>query len=308
VTAAAIGGDGKFDRRQFLRLAALGAGALTAGSFLEACAKAAFPVPTPFHETTLAVARRSKPGLQLFPGGQQFLAGRAQRFSFGLTDPAGTPILGPQASVWIGKGNGARGPYAGTLETFRRIEQPGDPTGFYVTSLPMPAAGIAWIMAEARGLYGFAPIQVLRAPVTPDVGRRAIPVATPTAGHPRGVAAICTRKPPCPMHTIRLDEALRADKPVVFTLASPLLCTSRTCGPVVDEVLDVRAHAGSRATFIHAEPYKGDAATALSPTALAWKIPSEPWTWIIDRGGVVRAAFEGPVVATEIERALVTAV
>ncbi|MGZ4128989.1 MAG: hypothetical protein ACXVQ2_12640, partial [Actinomycetota bacterium] len=93
-------------------------------------------------------------------------------------------------------------------------------------------------------------------------------------------------------------------KPVVFTIASPLLCTSRTCGPVLDEVLDVRMSVGARAIFVHAEPYKGNTATILSPAATAWKIPSEPWVWVIDRTGMVRARFEGPVVAAEIEPAL----
>jgi hypothetical protein len=103
------------------------------------------------------------------------------------------------------------------------------------------------------------------------------------------------------MHDISLDAAMRAHKPIVFTIASPLLCTSRTCGPVVDEVVDLRARHKDKAIFIHAEPYKGDTAGALAPAAQAWKIPSEPWVWIIDATSVVRARFEGPVVAAEIE-------
>ena len=296
----AASGGGKIDRRQFLRIVALGAGALTASTFLEACAKAGVPIPESLRNAARAIGSNEKPDLQLFPGGQEFLASRAQRFPFGMTDLNGMQILGAPARVWIGQGSSAQGPYPAALEKFRAVEQTGDPAGFYVASLPMPASGLAWVMAEARGLYGFAPIAVLDAPTTPGIGQRAVSVATPTPGHPRGVAHLCTRKPACPMHGVGLDAALRAHKPIVFTIASPLLCTSRTCGPVVDEVLDVRARHND-AIFLHAEPYKGDTATALSPAALAWKIPSEPWTWIIDRAGVVRARFEGPVVAAEIE-------
>jgi len=303
VSVAASGG-GKIDRRHFLKLVALGAGALTASSILEACAKSGVPIPPSLRNAVRAIGKNEKPDLQLFPGGQEFLANTAQRFPFGITDLDGMQILGPPARIWFGQDSTAQGPFPATLEKFRTVEQPGDPTGFYVTSIPMRASGLAWVMAEARGLYGFAPIAVLDAPTTPGVGHRAIAVATPTPGHLRGVSRLCTRSPACPMHDVSLDAALRAHKPIVFTIASPLLCTSRTCGPVVDEVLDLSARRKKDAIFLHAEPYKGDTATALSPAATAWRIPSEPWTWIIDKTGVVRARFEGPVVAAEIEPAV----
>jgi hypothetical protein len=63
----------------------------------------------------------------------------------------------------------------------------------------------------------------------------------------------------------------------------------------------LRARHQRDAIFIHAEPYQGTTATILSPTAKAWRIPSEPWVWVIDKAGVVRVRFEGPVVAAEIE-------
>jgi hypothetical protein len=300
VTTAASGG-GNIDRRQFLRLAMLAAGALTASSILEACAKSGVPIPPSLRSAVRAVGGKEKPDLQVFPGGQEFLSARAQRFPFGITDLDGMQILGPPARVWVGQGSSARGPFPTTLEKFRTVEQAGDPAGFYVASLEMPASGLTWIMVEARGTYGFSPIAVLDAPTTPRLGTRAISVATPTPGHLRGVANLCTRKPVCPMHDVSLDAALRAHKPIVFTIASPLLCTSRTCGPVIDEVVDLRARNKDKAAFIHVEPYKGDTAGALSPAAVAWKIPSEPWTWIIDDKGSVRAHFEGPVIAAEIE-------
>lgn len=302
--SAAASGGGKIDRRHFLRLVALGAGALTASSILEACAKSGVPIPPSLRDAARSIGKNEKPDLQLFPGGQEFLANGPQRFPFGITDLDGMQILGPPARVWFGQGSAAQGPFPATLQKFRTVEQQGDPTGFYVASIPMRASGLAWVMAEARGLYGFAPIAVLDAPTTPGVGQRAISVVTPTPGHLHGVSRLCTRKPVCPMHEISLDAALRAHKPIVFTIASPLLCTSRTCGPVVDEVLDLRARHKSDVIFLHAEPYKGDTAGALSPAATAWKIPSEPWTWIIDHSGVVRVRFEGPVVAAEIEPAL----
>jgi hypothetical protein len=302
VSTAASGG-GRIDRRQFLKIAGLGAGALAIAPILEACSTSGVPIPAPLRNVATSL-RSEKPQLQLFPGGQEFLSSRLQRFPFGATDMNGTQILGPPARVWIapqaGSTASAKGPFDATLERYRRLDQPGDPTGFYVATLPTPASGLAWVMAEARGIFGISPIAVIDQPTTPGVGQRAVSVATPTPGHLRGVSALCTRTPVCPMHAVSLDVALRARKPIVFTIASPLLCTSRTCGPVIDEVLDVRARTLKHAIFIHAEPYRGNTATILSPAADAWRIPSEPWVWVIDRTGVVRARFEGPVVAAEI--------
>jgi len=302
VSAAASGG-GTIDRRHFLKLAGLGAGALAIAPILEACSKSGVPIPS-----SLRAAARSlggeKSDLQLFPGGQEFLSSRAQRFPFGITDIDGMQILGPPARVWIGQGSSAQGPIPATAEKYRVLDEPGDPTGFYVATLPMPPSGLAWTMVDARGIYGIAPITILDAPTTPGIGQRAVSVATPTPGHLLGVTSMCTRKPVCPMHAVSLNAALRARKPIVFTIASPLLCTSRTCGPVVDEVVDVRARHLKDAMFIHAEPYKGNQATILSPAATAWRIPSEPWVWVIDKTGVVRARFEGPVTSSEIEAAL----
>ena len=302
--STAASGGGTIDRRQFLRFSALGAGALMIAPILEACSKSGVPIPATLKSVANTLGSE-KPGLQLFPGGQEFLSSRPQRFSFGATDANGAQILGPPAHVWIapqaGPPSSASGPFGASLARYRTLDQPGDPPGFYVVTLPMPASGLAWVLVESQSIYGISPIAVIDAPTTPGVGRRAVSVVTPTPGHLGGVASLCTRNPVCPMHAVSLDKALRAHKPIVFTIASPLLCTSRTCGPVVDEVLDVRGRHLKDAIFIHAEPYQGNTATILSPAANAWKIPSEPWVWVIDKGGVVRARFEGPVVATEIE-------
>lgn len=296
MSTAASGGR-TFDRRRFLQLATLSAGGL---AFLQACSKAGINIP----RSLRAAARNAsgKPDLQVFPGGQEFLSNRAQRLPFGVTDPNGTTILGPPARVWIGdSGSTQTGPFVGSLERFRTVEQPGDPAGFYVVTVQTPAAGLAWMLVETSGHYGISPLAVLDAPTTVGVGQRAVSVVTPTPGHLGGIARLCTRDPVCPMHAASLDAALRQHKAIVFTIASPLLCTSRTCGPVVDEVVDLHGRHARDAVFIHAEPYAGTTATALSPTAKAWRIPSEPWVWVIDRSGVVRARFEGPVVAAEIE-------
>jgi hypothetical protein len=88
--------------------------------------------------------------------------------------------------------------------------------------------------------------------------------------------------------------------------ATPSLCTSRMCGLVVDEALQVFEHVGpQRANFVDVEIYPGRDANKPSPLFLRWGFDSEPWVLVIDRTGIIRARFEGPVVvAPEIEAAL----
>ena len=144
------------------------------------------------------------------------------------------------------------------------------------------------------------------------IGSKAVSVQTPTAP-PSKPREICTRVPPDPMHYVSLDAALRNGKPTVVTFATPLLCESRLCGPVVDEQLLAFQKVGrAKANFIHVEEFlpgpdlKPPAPTLenQSPAFKAWGFTTEPWTIVIDGSGVIRARFEGPVVAGQMEKAL----
>ncbi|HEX9775268.1 MAG TPA: hypothetical protein VGB83_06790 [Actinomycetota bacterium] len=271
-------------RRDFLRLLAAGVGGVAI-----ACSRGpATPAPS---------------GLSLFPGGQEYMVSPAHRFSFGLADEDGASVEDGSVQARVLPG----GDWAPA--EFLRYRRPGpnDPAGFYRATLPFARAGVTDVEIVRGGARATAAVQVREAPSVPGVGDPAVPVATPTTRNPRGVAAVCTRTPQCGMHEQRLDHALGAGTPVVLTIASPKLCRSRTCGPVVDEVRDVRRAAGASAAFVHAEVYATDTATTLSPTSEAWRLESEPWTFVIDPEGVIRARFEGPVAADEIAQALASA-
>jgi hypothetical protein len=51
------------------------------------------------------------------------------------------------------------------------------------------------------------------------------------------------------------------------------------------------------------QPPSAEAANQ-SPGFKAWGLLTEPWVYVIDGKGVIRARFEGPVVAQEIAAAL----
>lgn len=103
-----------------------------------------------------------------------------------------------------------------------------------------------------------------------------------------------------------MADALAAKKPFVVTFATPLYCQSRTCGPVVDVVSAVRQQfASSGVPFIHAEIYKGnDPANGTSHWVDQWKLPTEPFTFVVDRSGIIRARFEGAFSKAELAAAV----
>jgi hypothetical protein len=107
------------------------------------------------------------------------------------------------------------------------------------------------------------------------------------------------------MHYISLDEALTNGKPTVVSFATPKFCTSQLCGPVVDEQILVFEKIGKdKANFIHVEEFPTQDVSVQSPPFVAWKLHTEPWVFVIDSGGVIRARFLGPAVAPMIEAAL----
>ena len=288
------------DRRTFLALSGLS----VAGA---ACARvrgrAVAPLPDPFRSLAGEFEGATN-DLNVFLGGQEFLAARDQRVPLGLVDADGFSVEGGAARAWIGGTTSAAGPFPVRYDAYTDVLLPGDPAGFHVTTLPFPDEDLVTVLVEMDGHWGTAVTRARREPHVPGIGQRAPSIATPTFGNARGVANVCTREPACPMHDVRLDRALGARTPVVLTISSPKYCSSRTCGPVVDEVTAVRAQHSDGAAFIHAEVYETDAPTFLSPTSEAYRLESEPWTFVIDARGRVAARFEGPVIARDIEDAL----
>jgi hypothetical protein len=182
-------------------------------------------------------------------------------------------------------------------------------TGFYVADVDLPepgtwlAAAMVEVATQRAAAQGAIPVS---AQVVAQVGSKARSGPTPVADSPSARSRICTREPACPMHDISLEEALRSGKPTVLSFATPLLCPSRMCGPVVDEQLLAFQRVGaSRANFIHLEIYPQRDPGKPAPLFTGWGFKSEPFVIVIDRDAVIRARLgEGPAAASEIAAAL----
>jgi hypothetical protein len=63
--------------------------------------------------------------------------------------------------------------------------------------------------------------------------------------------------------------------------------------------------ARSPVRFIHVEIYKGnDPANGVNRWVAQWRLPTEPFTFVVDSKGVVRTKLEGAFSMGELERAV----
>ncbi len=91
----------------------------------------------------------------------------------------------------------------------------------------------------------------------------------------------------------------------MLVFATPALCQSRVCGPVVDIAQQVADEYEGKADFIHMEVYNdNDPSKGIRPQLRAYGLPTEPWTFLIDRDGVVRDRIEGAYGVSELEQAM----
>ena len=136
------------------------------------------------------------------------------------------------------------------------------------------------------------------APVPGDAASRA---PSPTKANPLGVNPICTRQPACPLHAVSLSEVIGTGRPLAVLFATPALCQTRYCGPVLNELLSARVPYEDRVTFVHVEIYRTlTGGNDESPTVQAWNIPYEPFLFTVDGTGTIRGRLDAAFGRDEI--------
>ena len=312
----------RLSRRDLLRSAALAAGA---SALLAACGGSgskpsgsgtASGSSQQGQADSLKALAANLPQLSLLNAQSELPVGR-NRFTFGLSTSDNRLVQGGTPRLWFATDPTSKplGPFEARflqMDAYDKLKDKSprsELTGFYVADVDLPAAGnwlaVAVLDANGQRAAGQGAIPV-KDQVVAAVGSKAISARTPVATGRAAIAKICTREPPCSMHYISLDRALASGKPTVISFATPLLCSSQMCGPVVDEqTLAFQKIGKDKANFIHLEIYPQRDINKPAPLFLKWGFQSEPWLIVIDRGGAIRGRLgEGPVVASEIETAL----
>lgn len=181
--------------------------------------------------------------------------------------------------------------------------------GVYVIDAVLDQAGTYKGEVLVRGQRLPLALEVKATADAPAVGSQASRTPSPTPQQPLGVNPICTRQPPCPLHAGSLSDVIGTGRPVAVLFATPALCQTRYCGPVLDELLVARKPFEDRVTFVHVEIYTSNTGNTETPTVQAWNIPFEPFFYTVDGAGVIRGRLDsafGRDELTPLLQALVT--
>jgi hypothetical protein len=262
--------------------------------------------------------------LVIAPAAQTFELG-PNRYPFGVFTLGGKQVDKADVALYFAKDNNSpvQGPLPARVSSLevkpayrsQGSEAPGEAKTVYVVpKIDFDRSGPWLAIAMLKGPEGLEATRVTASPVVgefPDVvavGAKAPLIHTPTGDDVGGdLSKIDTRIPPDQMHEVDFADAV-GKKPIVLVFATPAFCESRVCGPTVDVVQQVADKYKDQADFIHMEVWEdNDPSTEkIRPQLRAFGLPTEPWTFLIDRNGVVRDRIEGAFGVSELEDAMKT--
>lgn len=258
------------------------------------------------------------------PTGQVFNVG-PNRYAFGVFTKGQKQVTDAEVAVYFaqGKKGEAIGPYPAGIESL--VTPPAysaqttsqDPSAakavYVVPSVDFTHTGEWRAVAVFRTPNGFEGTLMPSAVAgkfgdIPRQGEKSPRVHTQTVEDVGGdLSKIDTRVPPDQMHKVDFADVL-SKKPVVMVIATPQLCQSRVCGPVVDIAEQVReetAEEGKDVAFIHQEVFnQNDPSKGVQPPLRAFHLETEPWVFVFDRQGKVSARIEGAFSAEELRQAV----
>ena len=280
---------------------------------LAACQASPAAAPAPPANNPLIKPRAGTGELTPVRANSELAVGR-NRFAIGLIDASNQPVTGGSVLVEffkLGKNNASlkRGK---APAVFRSVGAPNK--GIWVADATFEDAG-SWnariTLSEGDGddnarstEMNFEVVDKFSAPGYGDPAPRSV---TPTNQDVGGdTSRICTNSPPCALHTLSLKRALdEGSKPLVVTFATPALCTSALCAPELQAVQELHTQYADKVNFVHVEIYQYPFdATRPTPAVAEWRLPSDPWTFIVDKNGIVHDRFEGPAPSDELEASL----
>lgn len=234
------------------------------------------------------------------------------RFMFSFLDASNTPVAAPDRSVTLGLfdlGADADTPAITTEGTF--IWAVKDAVGVYVADVDFPTSGL-WGVEFTTAAPDAEPetirvqFEVQPASSVVAIGDPAPASDTPTLADVDGdVSRISTDSAPVDaFYEVSVADALEAGTPFVLAFATPKFCTTAQCGPTLERLKPI-AEAHPDMTFINVEPYELKEVDGqlqpvltgeppqLTPAAatVEWRLPAEPWVFVVDGDGVVSASF-----------------
>jgi hypothetical protein len=262
-----------------------------------------------------ALAAEPGPDVAVTMGSSDFAVGE-NRVAFLIVREDGSLVQAPTATVEFGLAGDEPRRADAILESVGAHEHEADEephdhldvTDVYVAHLSAPEAGRYWVVVAPAGekIQAVGTIDVAEETVTPAIGDKAPASDNPTLADGPARSITTARPPDTSLLRYSIADSLRAHVPFVAVFATPEFCQSRLCGPTVEVVEKAaKAFAGSGIRFIHVEIYAdNDPQNGYNRWVREWRLPTEPWVFLVDQRGIVRAKFEGAVSVDELEHAI----
>jgi len=263
---------------------------------------------------------------EIEPGGPEYsgvvitqdIAVGTNRLLFVVIDREGMPVKGasPNVGVYFLTPKGDTRELKQTVNA-KFVAWSTAAGGVFSTEIDLIEGGLYQLdinLTSSNGVEIFAQTNILVQddPQTPAIGTAAPASVTYKAGDKEDLSQITSALIPDPdLYQLSINEALQQGKPLVVVFATPAFCVSATCGPQLEELAKVKDVIGTRANFIHVDVFEdphliegGRPTGDLVPAVLEWGLPTEPWTFIVDKNGLISAKFEQLATSTEIETKL----
>src|SRR3954469_3175868 len=243
------------------------------------------------------------------------------RFGFGLFDRSRKQITDAPGAIYIARNANAKayGPYVARWESLgvrghylskTVATDPDAAKTLYASTVPFKKPGKYVVLGIFRldnrlGGAGTTVSVAKKSPI-PGVGDPAPKMTTPTVASVGGdISKIDTRDPHDDMHDVNYADAL-GKRPIVLLFATPALCQSRVCGPVVDIAEQVKhARPKDDVAWIHQEIYNNNQIKdGIRPQMVKYHLQTEPWLFTINRKGKIAARIEGAFSADELQKAV----
>jgi hypothetical protein len=185
----------------------------------------------------------------------------------------------------------------------------------FTTYLDFESEGYWEIFAEYNSTSAKATIEVKKESNTLSVGSYIDPIKTPSISNNKIENISTDINPDLDLYTYSLFEALKENKPILLSFSTPGLCVTATCAPQLDELKLTKENNKDTLIVIHVEVWKnfkeimnkGDLSIGIVNNSVdTFGINTEPWTFLINKNGVVENRYQGYVSSLELEKDLVS--
>ena len=305
-----------------LLAAGCGSGGGSAKTPTAGAASTASAGSSPEAATPDATAKAS--GITPFLLTQEFVALQDSRFAVGLIDKGGKFVNGAAVHLRffsIGGADASTGVLKGEGDAaFRELKIAGahahdssaqgvtadEGVSFYVADTQFSNAGKWGVEVSARLADGSpsatiqAPFNVLQKPFSPGTGTVPPASKNDTFATNSNTESLCSRTPACPLHDKVIGDLLGKGRPLVVIFSTPAFCTSRFCGPVLEVLLDKAPAYQDRVDFVHIEVWQDFQLQKHRTAADEWNLPTEPYTFFMDKTGKILAKIEAIFTGDEL--------